>query len=204
MILIQVENKELQKTFDRMPKNIYSKLPCYRSTESEVEKLLLKGPTVFHNHATIKNYLIFDKSDPVGRFTFIQDKNLSEYVQVSFFEILPDINPVYSLIKKEAIKQFPNIKKIVIGLNGHLNYGAGFLRDSFDEIPVFGLPYSPPYYHNHFKNLKEHPLVSFRFEYEKIGRWIEKKGYKINLCDITTRPMNKKKYKRGMQTIRRT
>jgi len=56
------------------------------------------------------------------------------------------------------------VPRLVVGLNGHLNYSCGILTNRFDEPPVFGFAWTPPYYPGYFAGMETRSMVSFRFE----------------------------------------
>jgi hypothetical protein len=114
----------------------------------------------FHQHATVHSFLILQGDDVAGRFTLIHDQKLPDYVQVSFFEAQPGLSGVAKLIVEKACSAFPHCKRIVIGLNGHLNYGAGILTSNFGEAPVFGLPYNREYYQDYFPDFTKIPILT--------------------------------------------
>jgi hypothetical protein len=144
----------------------------------------------------VEAYLIQEGDLTRGRFALIQDRNLPDYVQVSFFEALPGLNDIAGLISELARVRFPDCRKMVVGLNGHLNYGAGFLINTFDEAPVFGLPYNPEYYQDYFGALKSRTMVSFRFPTEPFFDYHRRMGPQPDLKGISVRKLNKKKLRR--------
>lgn len=181
------------KLFKNVSDEVYRDNICYRGTGLSIEKMLVKGKTVFQKHAKILSFVIRDRNDNVGRFTLIQDSKLPEYVQVAFFEALPGIPDVLDIIRKEIKRHFPGQKKMVVGLNGHLNYGAGILLSKYNEPPLFGLPYTPPYYPDYFRNLYERRMYSIRFSAPDYVKWFETYGGKITMPGLKVRLMNKKK-----------
>ena len=187
--------KSALKKFTDFPRQLYKNNKCYRGTEASIEKLLVKGPSCFHKNAVVKPYLIEGVNETMARFALVHDKRSEEMVMVSFFEAKEGLVGIVDYIKEIARKEFPGVKKIVIGLNGHLNYGAGFLLNRFDEAPVFGLPYSPPWYSEYFKELEEKRMVSYRFEVNKLLEWAEKYKGLDKMEGLTVRFMNRKKIK---------
>ena len=149
--------------FKKVGLDVYKGNKYYRGTGSSIEKLLLKTSGAFSKHATIKTFVVRDQNNLVARFALIYDQYLPDYIQVSFFEARKGLDDIFSVIKKCAKLHFPKIKKIVVGLNGHLNYGAGILLNRFDETPLFGLPYNHDYYADYFKNLTPRKMVSYKF-----------------------------------------
>jgi hypothetical protein len=150
--------------FYAVPEDVYRELPHHRSTEDDVMRLLIEGPTAFRSHADVHPCLLVRDGRIVGRVAFIQDRGLPEYVMASYFEALPGLDGVGTTILDAARARFPSCPRIVIGLHGHLNYGAGFLVSRFDQPPVFGLPYTPAYYLSYFSDLPRRTMVSYRFE----------------------------------------
>src|SRR3989339_1533815 len=146
MEIKQIKSQSDLAAFFSYPQEIYKNNPFYRRTEDDLVRLIIEGPTHFHNHAIVVPFLVINNGEIVARFALIQDKLLPEYVQVSFFEAQPRLKNLLLKIIEQIKSYFPGQNKFIIGLNGHLNYGAGFLLDHFEESPLFGLPYSMPYY----------------------------------------------------------
>ncbi|MFH2142695.1 MAG: GNAT family N-acetyltransferase [Bacteroidota bacterium] len=174
MRIVQLNKKTDYLSFFKVGKEVYKNSPCFKATDNDIIKLLIEGPTHFHTHAQVTPFLIYKDFDIVGRFAFIYDKRLMYYAQVAFFEAFDGLEDVDQLLISEAKIRYPECKKICIGLNGHLNYSAGFLQNNFDEVPVFGLPYSQPYYLKYFKNLHKRKIVSFRFSTKNASSYINK------------------------------
>jgi hypothetical protein len=191
-----VDNKYGLKTFYDIACKVYRGNKNYRGTERSIEHLLIKGPSAYHSHSKVLPYIIRDGNDIVGRFALIRDNNLHDYLQVSFFEALPEQGNLLDLIRTEAKKHFPNLKKIVVGLNGHLNYGAGFLLNRFDEPPLFGLPYTMPHYPSYFSELNQRRMFSFRFRMEEYIKWAESYRPPKKMNGLEVRFMDKKQLTR--------
>ena len=196
MICEVVDDKHGLKTFFDVPRKIYQDNKNYRVTERSIEHLLIKGPSAYHSHSKVLPYLIRDGNDITGRFALIKDKKLPGYLQISFFEALPGQGNLLDLIRTEARKRFPDSKKIVAGLNGHLNYGAGFLLNRYDEPPLFGLPYTLPYYPSYFTGLNQRRMFSFRFRMNEYIQWAESYGPPKKMNGLEVRFMDKKQLTR--------
>lgn len=193
MILKEVHTKSDFRAFYKVPLEIYEPNSLYRTSEDDITQLLVEGPTAFHQHVTFHSYLILQEEVVVGRFSLIHDQKLPEYVQVSFFEAQPDLSGVSNLIVEKARTGFPHCTRIVFGLNGHLNYGAGILTSNFDEAPVFGLPYNKEYYQDYFADFRKIPMVSYRFPFEPFVEYHKNMGDHPDFKGITVRKLNKKK-----------
>ncbi len=185
-----------RQTFYEIPNSIYRGNDCQRATEDSLTRLLVDGPTLFHTHATVVPCLIVRNGDAVGRCALIHDRNLPEYVQVGFFEALPGLQGVVEGLRAAARALNSPARSLLVGMNGHLNYGAGILLNRFDKPPVFGLPYNPPYYPEYFAGLFCRESVSFRFPLKGIYEWCNNMNGRLNTHGITARFLNKSKLRK--------
>jgi len=195
----ELEGKEGFKVFSKLGAKFYEGNSHYRGTEASIERLILLGPTEFHKHVTIKLFVVEDAKEMVARFAFIHDQKLPDYLQVSFFEAYPKLNGLWKLIKTEARIHFKTVPKVVVGLNGHLNYGAGFLINHFGEDPIFGLPYSNNYYPEYFNDLGKKVMVTFRFAMSEYIKWMNQYNMKRLIRGVKTRNMNKRNIKKEIE-----
>jgi len=163
LIFKYAHSKTDLKIFYKLGSDIYSQNLYYRASEEDTVRMIIEGPTHFHTHAKVLPFVVFQNNTPVCRFAFIHDQRLSDYIQVAFFEAKPGLNNLSEAIIVEAKKCFPQCNMICFGLNGHLNYGAGFLLNNFDKIPAFGLPYTMSYYKDYFAKLSIRKIASFSF-----------------------------------------
>ncbi len=191
MIVKQVTTEKDRRAFYTITKEIYQGDNFHRSSEDDIIRLLIEGPTAFHSHATVIPFLLINNEKTVGRFALISDRKLPEYVQVSFFEAMPGLTDISRLILEKAKSEFPDCPKIVAGLNGHLNYGAGILVSNFNEAPVFGLPYNKEYYQDYFCDFSKTTMVSYRFTVEPFLEYRDKVG-SPDFKGITVRKLNKR------------
>jgi hypothetical protein len=195
----ELRTKEDFCTFYKVPGEIYKSNIFYRASENDITRLLVEGHSAFHKHASVHSFLIFQQDDVVGRFTLINDQKLPGYVQVSFFEAQPGLTGMAELIAEKARSLFPDCKRIIVGLNGHLNYGAGILTSNFQEAPVFGLPYNCEYYQDYFRAFRKIQLVSYRFPFEPFIEYHRKIGYNPDFKGITVRKLNKNKLRKEIE-----
>lgn len=191
MKLLKVRTKKEFRAFYDIANNIYGKCEFHRSTEDEIVKLLLQGKSSFRNHATIIPYLIYDDNKLAGRFALIQDHYLPDIAQVSFFEAQRGLDNLLDTIRSEVRVALPDCSRLVIGLNGHLNYGAGLLLNRYDEPPVFGLPYTHGYYNDYFEGTTRHLMVSYRFDLEPFYNYHSSFSANIDFDGISVRKLDK-------------
>ncbi len=107
---------------------------------------ILNGKSAFAIDKFIQPLLATESStQAVG--TLIWTDQAPEMIQVAFFETKNDADAV-SLIIEAASKKGQELgaKKIVLGINGHPNYGLGILANGFDCPMSFGNAWNPAYY----------------------------------------------------------
>ncbi len=190
-----VEGKEAAKLFEKVSSAVYAGNKYFRGTDKSVEELVLGKSKVFAKHAVVKQFVMFDGNDAVARFALINDKKLPDYVQIAYFEAIKGLGNIYKLIEPEIRKYFPECSKVVAGLNGHLNYGAGILLNRFDEVPVFGLPYQPEYYADYFADFQRRRMFTFRINMEMYAAWANSFQQQREIPGLKLRFMDKKNIK---------
>lgn len=188
-----IEGKSGYKIFERVSADVYTGNNFYRGTDKSVEQLLLHSGSAFQKHSVVKKFVVRKENNYVARFALIHDLHLADYIQVAFFEAQKDLSDIFEIIKQEIYRHFPKCKRVVVGLNGHLNYGAGILLNHFDEAPIFGLPYNPDYYAEYFKDLQTRKMFTFRFSMEAYITWANTYSSQRKIKGLTVRFMNKKK-----------
>ncbi len=199
MKLIKAHSKDSLKKFYKLGEEIYSNNKFYRSTEEDVLKLIIEGPTKFHKHSKVEPYIILVDNKIVCRFVFILDARLPDYVQVAFFEAKAGLNGLIDFIIDSARSRFQDCNRICFGLNGHLNYGAGILLNNYDKVPTFGLPYTESYYPEYFSKLIQRNILSLSFPFQISDKYKElKKRLRIDK-NITIRKLNKKQFKQDSE-----
>jgi len=187
-----LEGKSGYKTFEKVSTDVYAGNKFFKSTEASIEKMLLCSGSAFATHSNIKMFVIRNGNNNVARFALIHDYRLADYIQVSFFEAQEGLGDIFSLIKETILKHFVQCKKVVVGLNGHLNYGAGILLNRFDKTPLFGLPYNPDYYASYFNGLQMRKMLTFRFDLDVYSNWANSYSPERELKGLTVRFMDKR------------
>lgn len=175
--------------FFNVSKDIYKNNTFHRSTEDDIVDLIVNGKTGFCSHAKLISFIIEEDDKILGRFSLINDLKLIDYIQVAFLELQINLKNIIAEIIKKAKEYFPDCKRICFGLNGHLNYGLGYLADNYNETPTFGLQYTPPYYIDYFKDHTPRKISTFCFEIDKDINFknklftFQRNGYSIRTID---------------------
>lgn len=159
MININCCSKNLYDFF-QFPKSLYSDNINYRNNDA-LTHYIIENKFSFYKHSKIIPCLIKKNNYIVGRLCFINDKNMKDYVQVAFFEAIPRIKDLKNIIKYKAKHLFPKCNKIVFGLNGHINYGLGYLCNNYDKPPLFGLTYTNNY-QDYFRGCKTNYCYTYK------------------------------------------
>lgn len=166
MYFKKIQTDEDKTLFIELPKKIYKDCEHYRLTNEETAEWLSFEKTEFHKHAVVTPFLIYQNNEVVGRFSAIIDQNMSEYCQIAFLEFTKNTREdLADNFKSFCNDIFPQCSKIIIGLNGHVNYGAGFLLNKYDQTPAYELPYTRNYYPKYFKKYQEKRITTFFFKY---------------------------------------
>ncbi len=195
---VTVVSRAQWRRFCGLPAAVYAGNPHARATEEDLISLLARPKSVFFSHASVRSYLLCSGPHAVGRFSLIADEHLPDAVQVAFFEAIFGLPDVLDCLRRTAANAFPGRTRLIVGLCGHLNYAAGFLASRFDEPPVFGLPYSPPYYLDYFAGMTERRMVSYRFHNESFYTlWrenrLKRRTTTTERSTITVRPMDRRR-----------
>lgn len=156
MKIVAVKNKQNQKKFIEFRKKIYKSNPTFVDNNLFMIKELFSKKTSFINNKKIYVFNVEEENTVLCQGVVIYTKMLSEYVQLCFFESEKKQEKAVNLLVNKTIeigKKY-NCKKLVIGLNGHVNYGLGFLNSDYEKRNSFSASINPEYYNEYFKKLK--------------------------------------------------
>lgn len=157
-----------QKKYVKFVKEHYKEDPFYVDFTTPILKEIFGEKSPFARNLWYEAFLILDSGSIVGVTTFLIHRHYSDVLQIAFLEYL-DIEGIPQMIIDHAkrIGKDKNSTDIVIGLNGHVNYGLGLSVEQ-SHRPTFGSAYTKAYYSRHFEalGLEETPLVSFQYPWE--------------------------------------
>lgn len=165
MQLVECKKRDVA-SYIKFMYSVYRDIPKFKNNTDWTTKLILSGKSEFGRGAFVLPVFVYEGNQVVAVCTFIHHANLPEYLQIAFFEALPNQQAAVDLIIEKAreICKECNIPKICVGLNGHVNYGFGMLTDNFLSPISFGDWYNPDYYPGYFTGYaaKTYNLSSFR------------------------------------------
>lgn len=155
MKAVEVNNRKTQKKFLDFRKKIYKNNPVFVDNNLFMIKELFAGKTSFTDNKEIFVYNIEENNVVLCQGMIVYTGMLPEYVQLCFFESEPDAYEAVKLLVDKAVEigTVYGCEKLVIGLNGHVNYGLGFLNSDYDEKNSFSSSVNPEYYNTYFRQM---------------------------------------------------
>ncbi|MDR1396564.1 MAG: hypothetical protein LBJ14_02360 [Desulfarculales bacterium] len=164
MNLIKAGNRRLKKEFLKLYYRVYSGHKCNRDNFNHNAANFLYRKDSFSKNCFIEPVLVYDSGHYAARAIFLHHP-LLDSLQLGFFEALPGCRSAVDLLLEYAAVLAENLKtgRVIIGLNGHLTYGVGFLKDNYSLPAVFDGAYTPPYYPSLFsgRGFTEHELTTY-------------------------------------------
>ena len=203
MKLVECKKHDVAR-YIKFMNSVYRGIPKFKNNTDWTTRLILSGKSEFGRGAFVLPVFIYEETRVVAVCTFIQHVNMPEYLQIAFFEALPDQQAAVDLIVQKAkqICKERNIPKICVGLNGHVNYGFGMLTDNFQSPISFGDWYNPDYYPKFFIGYaaKTYTLSSFRGEVANIDYAFLQKVTQKFCKKFSFRKADFKSFRREMET----
>ena len=118
---------------------------------------------------------------------------------VSFLEFKSDERYLQAIIQEaEKFARDNGAPRIVVGINGHISYGAGILTEGFDNPQIFGCNYNHRYYPEIIDKLgyDKKELTSYLYDFSKIT--LHDKIVKDVQSKFTFRKLDRANYKRDI------
>ena len=137
MVVKEIKTKKDIKKFKKFRENLYKNDLFYVSTVEFNVDMILKRETQFARSCVTKPIAVECEGRIVAECVLVFNPK-DDFVQIAFFESLDNQSEAVSLIKEKA-KDFAKqsgVKKITVGLNGHLSYGVG-LTDGISKPNTF-------------------------------------------------------------------
>lgn len=164
MHLVRVNTKRLKKEFIDLYYRVYARHQANRDNFNHVAANFLYKKDSFSRDCQLEPVLIFDAGHFVARAVLLRHPRM-DALQLSCFEALPGKPGAIDLLLERASRLAGEwgVEKVIIGMNGHLTYGVGFLQDHQNLPAAFSGAYSPEYYPEYFseRGFIEHTLTTY-------------------------------------------
>jgi hypothetical protein len=151
--------------------SIYGGNPSFKDMQVQIVRQFLRGDDSFIRQCLVRPVLVESDGLIEAECMYVRHPGLPA-LQVAFFEALEGKDEAVGLLLEEARRECRRLglERIVIGLNGHVSYGVGFLADSFDEPVSFDCLYSAPWYPGYFEKagFDKAGLTTYAFRMENI------------------------------------
>lgn len=120
----------------------------FKNNEEFLLKQMLYGKTVFTKQSNIQGILVEDNGEIVASCLLIHAYDYKQYLQIGFFEAVRDDDEIIDtiLVYCNNLCEEKKIASILIGMNGHVNFGIGILHSNFKKTQSFGGSYNKDYY----------------------------------------------------------
>lgn len=163
MEIIRVNDQNIGE-FIKFSKSVYVGNPYFRDNMSKTAAEILNNKAEICKGSYVEGVMVKSNNTTLAVCFFCIVDRMSDILQMCWFESLDDNEAIGCLIeygKKMAVRF--HIKKILVGLNMHVNYGLGILDSHFDEPQSLGSAYNPPYYNARLRQIasEEIKLVSY-------------------------------------------
>lgn len=157
---------------------IYASDPLYRKDSDAIIRLFLHSSSAVARRAeSLTVEVISPQGGTLVSAILIFADALPGTMQIAFFAALPDAEEAVAQFMQRArtIAVERKCGEIVAGMNGHVNYGIGFLVGPYDKPPTFGSSYNPAYYAAYMRKhmQRETRLVSYAYNFDATDRIAE-------------------------------
>lgn len=154
MEAVLADNKKEQKRFLDFRKKLYKDRGIFVDNSYFMIKEVFAGKTSFIRNKKIYPLNIVRDGEILCQGIVVYARDLPEYIQICFFEGLENNEQAVSLLIDKAVRFGRENKcgRLVAGLNGHVNYGLGFLNSRYGEINSFSAAANPEFYNFYFRD----------------------------------------------------
>jgi hypothetical protein len=165
---ISESRRDFLRLRDRLLNHVYSGDSHYRDAVTPLLEMVLVPSGKFAARADILPITVREGDRPLVSALLITAHGMGDTLQVSFFEAVRERQDAVDLLMQRAreLADAAGQRRIVIGLNGHVNNGLGFLAGPYDKPACFGGGYNPPYYIDYLSRFStsQGNLVSYAYD----------------------------------------
>ncbi|MGM0588316.1 MAG: hypothetical protein ACQETE_07885 [Bacteroidota bacterium] len=211
----KVSTKQQIDQFHELPKRIYQDYPNWVPPfRFEIEDIFDPQENAFFQHGECERFLIIDGNEVVARFAMMIDHKQDQVFEPQ----LGGIGFVEFINRKEVFQEMLRFAQVWLSKRGYhamrgpINFGEndnywGLLIENYDEPPIYGMYYHPPYYKDFFEDSGAQKMDdhwSYKLEMnaplpERLVRITDRQTSKDH---IELRPINKKNLMQDAEYIR--
>lgn len=200
MQIIEVKTKEEQKKYLAFRRELYGKNSPFVDNDIFMIKDLFAGKTSFTNNKEILVVYVEDAGRILCEGMIVYTKALEEYIQLSFFVSRAGAEEAVQLLmdKVTEVGKSLGCKRVVIGLNGHVNYGLGLLASDYEERNSFAASINFEYYHIYFQKLGCEEIYLSTYKIARIENQLDRYGAFLRKIEpnYTFRYFDKKEFEK--------
>ena len=143
-----VTKKDINKLI-KFKRELYKEDVNFKNNDEILLKEVISKKSSFNNENYVEPILVTKNDIVIGGCVIIHAPSYKNFVQIAFIDFIEEdgcdiVANIIEYARKKAIDF--NAEKIVIGLNGHVNYGLGILISGFNHKQSFGGIYNKEYY----------------------------------------------------------
>lgn len=188
------------RAYTRFVKDLYAGDEQYIDYVTPLMREVFSGKSAFSSNLKWQAYWIIAAGQKQGVVTFLVHCHYPEVLQLCYFEYKnqPDIAGfVFGKAKEHC--QESGLKRIVIGMNGHVNYGLG-LSHGTSHRPSFCAPYSKLYYSDDFRSLGLQEIGASSYLYPQFKETFPMTADRVKRLakGVTYRAMTRQTYRSDM------
>ncbi len=163
---------------EQLVARVYAGDPVYRRDSDAIIRLFVGGRSaVARNVESLTVEVISPQGEALVSAVLVFAAGLVGTMQVAFFEAARDAEGAVAMFmcKLRDIADAHGCRTILAGMNGHVNYGLGFLAGPYEKPPTFGSSYNPSYYLDYMRKHMEREtrLISYAYNIETTDRIAE-------------------------------
>lgn len=165
MRFVEVKYKKDIKDYVKFVKGLYKDDKNYIDYTTPIIREVLGRKSVFARKITAYAYKIEDEKRCVGVVSYLIHEGYSNVLQIAFLEYKDQQGVLPEVVNKACeLAKLHSIKELVVGLNGHVNYGFG-LSDCQVHKPTLSGCYTKDYYRKDLEALGFCRLGLSTYEY---------------------------------------
>lgn len=171
MKLYELKRKYLEKR-KRLLKKIYKQDLFYRDSTTPILELVMNPSGSFAKGVEVSPVIVEEQNSPLVSALFIIAHKMSDTLQVGFFEAVPDrFDAVNMLVQRaRSIAKEKRLRRIVIGLDGHVNNRLGIFAGPNRSPVSFGSGYNPLYYIDYLEQCASSSEILVSYQYDILQR----------------------------------